>query len=70
MRLPEHARRTVLYGHDAKTGFVRGRYTIGLDSGCVRGGALTAAVIEAGPVPGSFRYSTVQVPCEKPAETG
>ncbi|UKZ55414.1 hypothetical protein TrVGV298_009237 [Trichoderma virens] len=45
-RLKKSHRYTVVYGHDAKRGFRQERYTFGLDSGCVRGGALTALVVE------------------------
>ncbi|PFH57694.1 hypothetical protein XA68_14687 [Ophiocordyceps unilateralis] len=63
---PEPKRRTVVYGHDARVGHVEGRYTLGLDSGCVRGGALTAAVIQAAEH-GGFNHTTVRVACRKPA---
>ncbi|KDN62738.1 putative calcineurin-like phosphoesterase [Colletotrichum sublineola] len=47
-RLPEAEPRTVVaYGHDSKRGLRVGRYTFGLDSGCVNGGELSALVIEA-----------------------
>ncbi|PWY90892.1 Metallo-dependent phosphatase [Aspergillus heteromorphus CBS 117.55] len=36
---------TVIYGHDSKTGLNIKTYTKGLDSGCVKGGKLTALVI-------------------------
>lgn len=35
---------TIVFGHDARTGFQREPYAIGLDSGCVYGGNLTAVV--------------------------
>ncbi|KAI0384498.1 Metallo-dependent phosphatase [Hypomontagnella monticulosa] len=38
---------TVVYGHDAKAGLSVRRYAFGLDSGCVKGGELTALVFEA-----------------------
>ncbi|OTA61506.1 Metallo-dependent phosphatase, partial [Hypoxylon sp. EC38] len=41
----EH-RTTVVYGHDAKVGLSVRRYAFGLDSGCVKGGDLTALVFE------------------------
>lgn len=49
---------TVIYGHDAKTGLAIREYTKGLDSGCVKGGKLTALVIEDG-----GKQSLVQVNC-------
>ena len=40
--------RLVLYGHDAARGLVDRRpYTLGLDTGCVYGGALTGYCVEA-----------------------
>lgn len=38
--------RTVVFGHWAQRGLVRGRWARGLDTGCVWGGALTAWVAE------------------------
>ncbi|CRK44355.1 hypothetical protein BN1723_006064 [Verticillium longisporum] len=55
----------VVYGHDAKRGLHVGEYAFGLDSGCVRGGKLSALVVaarEGGPV----EHHIVQVDCEKP----
>lgn len=49
---------TVIYGHDAKKGLQINKYTKGLDSGCVRGGKLTALVVEE-----KGKQSVVQVPC-------
>jgi hypothetical protein len=51
---------TVIYGHDAKTGLKIRTYTKGLDSGCVKGGKLTALVIEGG-----GKQSLVQVSCKE-----
>ncbi|KAL4872491.1 hypothetical protein BDV12DRAFT_144422 [Aspergillus spectabilis] len=51
---------TVLYGHDAKSGLWLKEYTKGLDSGCVKGGKLTALVISDG-----GQQKTVQVGCKK-----
>ncbi|OTB07388.1 hypothetical protein M426DRAFT_318076 [Hypoxylon sp. CI-4A] len=44
-------RTTVVYGHDAKKGLSIRRYAFGLDSGCVRGGELTALVFESASPP-------------------
>lgn len=51
---------TVIYGHDAKTGLKIRTYTKGLDSGCVKGGKLTALIIEDG-----GKQSLVQVNCKE-----
>ena len=40
----------VVYGHWAADGFTRNEDSLGLDSGCVWGGALTAAQLYPGPV--------------------
>ncbi|KAK2597329.1 hypothetical protein QQS21_006103 [Conoideocrella luteorostrata] len=62
-RLAKSKRRTVMYGHDAKRGFIEGRYTVGLDSGCVRGGSLTGLIVRAKGKRG-FAYTKIQVPCK------
>ncbi|UNI24021.1 Bis(5'-nucleosyl)-tetraphosphatase (symmetrical) [Purpureocillium takamizusanense] len=66
-RLPRHQRRTVIYGHDAKRGFVQGKHTIGLDSACVYGGALTALIIEGSdkPADAGWKHTMVQVVCRQ-----
>uniref|UniRef100_A0A0B7JVG9 Uncharacterized protein n=1 Tax=Bionectria ochroleuca TaxID=29856 RepID=A0A0B7JVG9_BIOOC len=63
--LKEDQRRTIIYGHDAREGFKEGKYTLGLDSGCVKGNSLTAAIIEATSNT-AFKYTTVQVACTPP----
>ncbi|KAL7795841.1 Metallo-dependent phosphatase-like protein [Trichoderma ceciliae] len=66
-RLKKSHRHTVVYGHDAKRGFREERYTIGLDSGCVRGGALTALVVEGKEGDrGGFTHTIMQVHCQEP----
>jgi hypothetical protein len=57
---PHSQTTTVIYGHDAKTGLKIRTYTKGLDSGCVKGGKLTALVIEDG-----GKQSLVQVNCKE-----
>ncbi|KAJ5381645.1 uncharacterized protein N7496_004073 [Penicillium cataractarum] len=57
---PRSQTTTVIYGHDAKTGLKIRTYTKGLDSGCVKGGKLTALVIEDG-----GKQSLVQVSCKQ-----
>jgi len=56
---PAHERMTVIYGHDRKRGMNIRKHSMGLDSGCVSGGHLTAMVIEEG---GTHDY--VQVKCK------
>lgn len=50
---------TVIYGHDAKKGLQLKRYSKGIDTGCVRGGKLTALVLSDGD-----SMQTVQVKCK------
>ncbi|KAJ5280119.1 hypothetical protein N7478_005491 [Penicillium angulare] len=57
---PESEIITVIYGHDAKTSLNIRAYTKGLDSGCVKGGKLTALIIEP-----SGEQKLVQVKCRK-----
>ena len=45
---PHSQTMTVIYGHDAKTSLNIRTYTKGLDTGCVKGGKLTAMIIEPG----------------------
>lgn len=59
---PKGERSTVVYGHDSKRGLVRERWSRGLDTGCVRGGRLTALVIEGGWF-GGLRERVVSVGC-------
>ncbi|PTB61352.1 hypothetical protein BBK36DRAFT_1164133 [Trichoderma citrinoviride] len=71
-RLKKSHRYTVIYGHDSKRGLREDRYTYGLDSGCVKGGALTAMVVQAkeeegGNNKGEWTHTLVQVQCEKAA---
>ncbi|KAL6238085.1 hypothetical protein BDW75DRAFT_202590 [Aspergillus navahoensis] len=49
---------TVIYGHDSKSGLSIKEYTKGLDSGCVKGGKLTAMIISDG-----GKQEIVQVKC-------
>lgn len=58
-----HDRTTVIYGHDSLTGFKRQKYSIGLDSGCVRGGRLSALVIEDGQK--TAKKKVISVRCKK-----
>ncbi|KAF2008581.1 Metallo-dependent phosphatase [Aaosphaeria arxii CBS 175.79] len=58
-KLPKKERLTVAYGHDAKRGLNINKYTFGLDSNCVRGGKLTAMVIDA-----AGKQKIVQIKCK------
>lgn len=60
--IPAHERSTVIYGHDSRRGLQLHDYSKGLDSGCVRGGKLTAMIIDNGVQGGEAR--TVSVPCK------
>ncbi|KKY23243.1 putative ser thr protein phosphatase family [Diplodia seriata] len=68
--IPQDQRSTVIYGHDAKTGLKIKEFSKGLDSGCVRGGKLTALVIEADRKGGPAKQSLVHVRCSDYTTTG
>ncbi|KAF3175651.1 hypothetical protein TWF788_008365 [Orbilia oligospora] len=53
---------TIVYGHDARRGLDIKKYTKGLDTNCVRGGRLTALVVEGGK---HGKTSIVNVKCRK-----
>ncbi|KAJ5463040.1 Molybdenum cofactor biosynthesisMoeB [Penicillium sp. IBT 31633x] len=55
---PRSKTMTVVYGHDASSSLSIRTFTKGLDSGCVKGGKLTALVIEDG-----GKQNIVQVSC-------
>lgn len=57
---PTTARSTVVYGHDSKVGLNVLDYSIGLDSGCVSGGRLSALVIEGGAGLGGSKVVSVE----------
>ena len=44
--LPLEERSTVIYGHDAHRGLQLEKYSKGLDTGCFKGGKLSALVID------------------------
>ncbi|KAF7532895.1 hypothetical protein G7054_g7525 [Neopestalotiopsis clavispora] len=56
---------TVVYGHDAKQGLNIQKFSYGLDSGCVKGGQLSAMVFE--PQGGKIGHRIVNVDCEEVA---
>lgn len=58
-KLPAEERTTVIYGHDARRGKNIEKYSKGLDSSCVRGGHLTALVIDS-----QGKEEIVQVKCK------
>lgn len=46
--LPPANRSTVIYGHDSRRGLQLEAWSKGIDSGCVKGGKLTALVVKSG----------------------
>lgn len=54
---------SVVFGHDSKRGLQMGRWTYGIDSGCVRGGQLTALIVEASPNGKHVKTSVESVDC-------
>ncbi|KAJ8069211.1 hypothetical protein OCU04_002877 [Sclerotinia nivalis] len=61
-KLPKKERTTVIYGHDSKRGLQLKKYSMGLDTGCLKGGKLTAVVIEGGN--STPKHKVVQVKCK------
>ncbi|KAB8213948.1 Metallo-dependent phosphatase-like protein [Aspergillus novoparasiticus] len=57
---PESMLTTVIYGHDSKSSLSLKAYTKGIDTGCFKGGKLTALVVGDG-----GKQKTVQVRCNK-----
>lgn len=50
---------TIVYGHDAPRGLQLKQYSKGIDTGCVKGGKLTALVLDD-----AGKWQTVQVQCK------
>lgn len=61
-KLPKKDRTTVIYGHDSKRGLQLKKYSMGLDTGCLKGGKLTAVVIEGGN--SAPKHRVVHVKCK------
>jgi bis(5'-nucleosyl)-tetraphosphatase (symmetrical) len=61
-------RTTVVYGHDAKNGLNIQEFTIGIDTGCQKGGKLTALVVEG--TPSGVKHNIVQVICATGSKGG
>lgn len=57
---PTTARSTVVYGHDSRVGLNVLDFSIGLDSGCVAGGKLSALVVKGGATVGETRVVSVE----------
>lgn len=61
-KLPKKERTTVIYGHDSKRGLQLEKYSMGIDTGCLKSGKLTAVVIEGGN--SSPKHKVVHVKCK------
>jgi hypothetical protein len=51
---------TVIYGHDSGRALAIRKYTKGIDTGCVKGGKLSAMIMEDG-----GKNYIAQVPCKE-----
>ena len=60
-RLEPHRRSTIVYGHDSKRGLMIKEYSKGLDTGCLKGGQLTALVIDVSH--SGVKQNIVQIEC-------
>lgn len=61
--LHKNKRSTVTYGHDSKRGLQVADYSMGIDTGCLKGGQLTAVVIEGGN--SDHKHKIVHVDCRE-----
>ena len=62
--LPTYQRSTVIYGHDSRLGLQLKPYSKGLDTGCVKGGQLTAMVIDNNVAEPKVEPKIVSVQCQ------
>jgi hypothetical protein len=62
---PQSDRWTVVYGHDSRRGLQLGSWSRGLDTGCRKGGRLTALVFAAEQSTGEVGESLVTVKCTR-----
>jgi len=60
--LDKKDRSTVIYGHDSKRGLQVDTYSMGIDTSCLKGGQLTAVVIEGGS--SNHKTKLVHVKCK------
>ncbi|CAF9943263.1 MAG: hypothetical protein ALECFALPRED_010932 [Alectoria fallacina] len=58
--IPSHQRSTVIYGHDSRRGLQIQKYSKGLDTGCVKGGKLSAMIIDNGVAAKEPKVKSVQ----------
>jgi hypothetical protein len=61
--LPARERVMVVYGHDSARGMQRTKWTVGLDSGCWKGGRLSALVVKEG-ADGEVKMAMESVQCK------
>ncbi|KAG8525797.1 uncharacterized protein KY384_000557 [Bacidia gigantensis] len=59
--IPVEKRSTVVYGHDSKKGLQIKKWSKGIDTGCFKGGRLTAIIFDGHP---TEEPRTVSVPCK------
>ncbi|KAL3422390.1 ser thr protein phosphatase family [Phlyctema vagabunda] len=59
--LPSKKRSTVVYGHDSKRGLQLEKYSMGIDTSCLKGGKLSAMVIEG--ANSDYKHKIVSVKC-------
>ena len=60
---------TVIYGHDSRRGLQLRRWTKGLDTGCVKGGRLTALIMMGGDGKKTGKKTETETETEAETET-